>query len=209
MKIMTRVFSVLMMVAVLVGNACGTVAAQDLSEGVMLVATAKLDGTLFQQTVVIAAPLPNGSHVGFIINRPTTVKLDSLLPDEESSRNVVDHVSQGGPLYTNGVFAVARGEASDKSALPLVPGLFAVLDSQGVDRTLAKAPNDARYFIGLITRTPNQLKQQIDSGDWGVKRVDVDTVFCETPGLWSALRSTMHTSDATGTSAAVTSIRTS
>ena len=49
--------------------------AEDLSQPVILVASSALDGSPFEQTVVVAAPLPDGGHIGFIINKPMNVKL--------------------------------------------------------------------------------------------------------------------------------------
>src|SRR5215831_6145837 len=133
MKLTTRFFSVLAVAGILLGSASAA-RAQDLSQTVTLVATADLDGTVFEQTVVLAAALPNGNHVGFIINRPANVKLESLFPAQESSHNVVDGVYLGGPALANGVFAVVRGEPldTDEKAVSLLPGLYAVLDGQGV-----------------------------------------------------------------------------
>ena len=198
MKLTTRFFSVLALASMLLG---GAAQAQDVSETVMLVATASLDGTVFEQTVVIAAPLSNGNHVGFIINKPANVKLDSLFPDQESSHNVVDGVYLGGPALANGVFAVVRGEHTDTNdkVVSLLPGLYAVLDGDAVDRVLAETPNDARYFVGMTVWGPKQLEQQVRSGAWVVKPADASSVFRKTSGLWSELRATTTRSDATGT----------
>ncbi|HEU4644654.1 MAG TPA: hypothetical protein VFS80_03715, partial [Burkholderiales bacterium] len=35
----------------------------------------------YRQTVLIAAPAPNGGHVGVILNRPTRRTLGSLFPE--------------------------------------------------------------------------------------------------------------------------------
>jgi putative AlgH/UPF0301 family transcriptional regulator len=201
MKLTTRLFSVLAVAGMLLGAAGGAARAQDLSQTVMLVATAGLDGTVFEQAVVIAAPLPNGNHVGFIINRPANVKLTTLFPDQETARNVVDGAYLGGPAMANVLFAVVRGEPTepDEKMVPLLPGLYAVLDGSGVDRVIAETPNDARYFIGVTLWDPKQLEQQVRSGDWVVKAADASAVFRKTNGLWSELRATTTRSDANGT----------
>jgi putative AlgH/UPF0301 family transcriptional regulator len=201
MKSTTRFLSVLALAGILLGPAGGAARAQDLSETVMLVATAGLDGTVFEQTVVIAAPLPNGNHVGFIINKPAKVKLDSLFPEQESSHKVADGVYLGGPALGNALFAVVRGEPGDANdkVVSLLPGLYAVLDGNGVDRVLEETPNDARYFIGMIVWDQKQLEQQVRSGAWAVKPADASAVFRKTTGLWSELRATTTRSDANGT----------
>ncbi len=50
----------------------GTIAAApaaDLSQAVILVASARLADSSFAQTVILAAPLPQGGHLGFVVNR--------------------------------------------------------------------------------------------------------------------------------------------
>ena len=66
----------------------GVARAADRSQAVVLVASQDLDGSPFEQTVVIAAPLLDGGHIGFIVNRPTPVKLETLFPDEAEMRKV-------------------------------------------------------------------------------------------------------------------------
>src|ERR1700731_4608011 len=102
----------------------GAAGAADLSEAVILVASDRLAGSIYEQTVILAAPLPQGGYLGFIVNRPTSVKLESLFPDQASTHNVVDPVYAGGPVLPRAVFAVLR-KAPDNNGnfLPLMPGL--------------------------------------------------------------------------------------
>jgi putative AlgH/UPF0301 family transcriptional regulator len=125
--------------------------AADLSEAVILVASDRLTGSPFQQTVILAAPLPQGGHFGFIVNRPTTVKLESLFPEQTSTHNVVDPVYAGGPAMPRAVFAVTRNAPHDGGqVLSPMPGLAVVIDADTVDRIIETRPNDARYFMGLM-----------------------------------------------------------
>src|SRR5438477_5014222 len=83
---MKRAIHLFLLSLVLMTGGVRVAVADDLTQAVTLVATDVLDGTPFEQTVLIAAPLPNGGHVGFIINRPTDVKLATLFPDDTRSR---------------------------------------------------------------------------------------------------------------------------
>jgi hypothetical protein len=53
-----------------------------------LVATERLAGSGYGETVLIAAPLRNGASIGFIINRPTGVKLGALFLEHAPSRKM-------------------------------------------------------------------------------------------------------------------------
>jgi len=93
--------------------------------------------------------------VGFIINRPTDVKLATLFPDDASSRRVDAPVSYGGPMLPRAVFALTHKAPDDDSDIvTLMPGLVAVLDAAGVDHIVETTPNDARYFVGLVVWAP-------------------------------------------------------
>jgi putative transcriptional regulator len=179
-------FSLLVMAA----SVARVASADDSSQAVTLVATDALEGTPFEQTVIVVAPLPNGGHVGFIINRPTDVKLATLFPDDASSRRVDDPVSFGGPMLPSAVFALThKAPDGDSDVVTLMPGLVAVLDAAGVDHILETTPNDARYFVGLVVWSPEELTAQVDGGVWDVKPADPNLVLRAKSGrLWQELR---------------------
>ena len=170
----------------------GATRAADLSQAVMLVASDSLAGSPFEQTVIVAAPLPQGGHVGFIVNRPTGVKLETLFPEQTSTHKVVEPVYAGGPAMPRAVFAVTR-KAPDNSAdvFPLMPGLVAVVDAETVDHIIETMPNDARYFVGLMVWAPDELETQVDAGAWDVRPADVESVLpANAKGLWKSLSGT-------------------
>jgi putative AlgH/UPF0301 family transcriptional regulator len=180
-------------IAALLIGMTGVVHAEDLSEPVLLVASSMLEGSAFAQTVVLAAPLPNGGHIGFILNRPTSAKLGTLFPNDDAAQKVNEPVYIGGPAMLNGVFAVTRNAPSDGgTVVPLVPGLVAVLDASTVDRILATRPNDARYYAGLMLWEPDELEKEVGANAWEVRAADADTVLrAKSRGLWNALRGPM------------------
>lgn len=164
--------------------------AEDGPQGMMLVATGDLDGTPFQRAVLVAAPLSQGGYVGFIINRPTQVRLESLLPDQPSSRRVIDPVYVGGPQLKESVFALTRkAPAKHGTVIALSSDLFAVLDGDSVERVIESTPNDARFVLGLIIWGPDQLDEQIRAGVWDVRPADANAVFRrKSGGLWDELQ---------------------
>jgi putative AlgH/UPF0301 family transcriptional regulator len=157
------------------------------------VASGRLVGSIYEQTVVLAAPLPQGGHLGFIVNRPTHVKLETLFPEQPSTRNVADPVYAGGPVLSNALIAVTR-KAPDNNGkfFSPMPGLAVVIDSATVDRIIETTPNDARYFVGLMIWGPDDLEDEIRDGAWEVRPADVDTVLrTNSNGLWKSLEGPM------------------
>ena len=177
---------------VLFAGMTGAARAADLSEAVILVASDRLAGSIYEQTVILAAPLPQGGHLGFIINRPTHVKLETLFPQQPSTRNVADPVYAGGPVLSNAVFAVTRkapdNNGNNGNFFSPIPGLVVVIDAATVDRIIETTPNDARYFVGLMFWAPDDLEDEIRNRAWEVRPADVDTVLrANSTGLWKSL----------------------
>lgn len=189
MKITASVTRSLAILLVVFGCAAGTASATDLSQPVTLVATPSLASTEFSETVLFAAPLPNGMHIGFIVNRPTEVALAKAFPEHAPSRKVVDPVYFGGPDLPQMVYAVVRTPPKDaENLLQPMPGLVLVMDGDAVDRIIETTPNDARYFTGLIVWQPGELDDEVRAGAWEASPADASTVFSANPEiLWKTL----------------------
>jgi putative AlgH/UPF0301 family transcriptional regulator len=194
---MKRLAQVLLLSVLMSASVARVALADDASQAVTLVATDVLEGTSFEQTVIVATRLPSGGHLGFIINRPTDVKLATLFPEDASSRRVHAPVSYGGPILSSAVFAVTHKAPDGASDIvTLMPGLVAVLDAAGVDRILETTPNDARYFVGLVVWAPEELGAQVDGGAWDVKSADPNLVLRAKSGrLWQQLRGSKSKAD--------------
>jgi putative transcriptional regulator len=170
----------------------GAAHAADVSHAVLLVASERLAGSSFAETVILAAPLPQGGHMGIVINRPTDVRLERLFPEQASAHNVVDPVYAGGPMLSDFLFAVTRTPPKGAGGVvPLMPGLVAVLDATKVDRIIETTPNDARYFVGLMLWKPQQLEEEIRAGAWQVRPPSLDTILrSHAAELWKSLEGT-------------------
>lgn len=143
----------------------------------------------YRQTVLIAAPAPNGGHVGVILNRPTRRSLGSLFPEHEPSKKVADPVYYGGPFARGALVALVRTDANPgEGSLPLMKNLFIAFRANTIDRVIETTPNEARYYVGYVGWRPGELKSELDRGLWSVLDADVDAVFRkETEGMWEEL----------------------
>jgi len=143
----------------------------------------------YRQTVLIAAPAPNGGHVGVILNRPTRRSLGSLFPEHEPSKKVVDPVYYGGPFSRGALVALVRADQSPGSgSVPLMKDLYLAFRANTIDHVIETTPNEARYFVGYVGWRPGELKSEIDRGLWSVVNADLDMVFRkDTDGLWEEL----------------------
>jgi len=169
--------------------ACGGAAAQSQDEAIILVAHPQFRDADYRQTVLIAAPAPNGGHVGVILNRPTRRTLGTLFPEHEPSKKVVDPVYYGGPFSRGALVALVRADAPPGTgSVLLMKNLYLAFRANTIDHVIETTPNEARYFVGYVGWRPGELKSEIDRGLWAVQNADVDMVFRkDTDGLWEEL----------------------
>ena len=166
---------------------CGTAAAQE--GALLLVAHPAFRDLEWRQTVIIAAPAPNGGHVGVILNRPTKRSLGSLFPEHEPSKKVIDPVYYGGPFSRTALVALVHADRSPGAgAVPIMKDVYLAFRANTIDHVIETTPNDARYFVGYVHWLPGELRSEIDRGLWSVLDADVDMVFRkDTDGLWEEL----------------------
>jgi putative transcriptional regulator len=171
--------------------ACGSAFAQGQDEAVILVAHPAFRDLEYRNTVLIAAPAPNGGHVGVILNRPTRRSLGSLFPEHEPSKKVADPVYYGGPFSRGALVALVKADnAPGAGSVPLMKSLYLAFRANTIDHVIETTPNEARYFVGYVGWRPGELKSEIDRGLWSVHGADLETIFRkDTEGLWEELQS--------------------
>jgi putative transcriptional regulator len=163
--------------------------AQGQDDAIILVAHPAFRDLEYRQTVLIAAPAPNGGHVGVILNRPTRRSLGSLFPEHEPSKKVADPVYYGGPFSRGALVALVRGdEAPGAGSVLLMKNLYLAFRANTIDHVIETTPNEARYFVGYVGWRPGELRSEIDRGLWSVSNADLEVIFRkDTEGLWEEL----------------------
>src|SRR5262245_40444239 len=163
--------------------------AQSQEEAMLLVAHPAFRDLEYRQTVLLAAPAPNGGHVGVILNRPTRRSLGSLFPEHEPSKKVLDPVYYGGPFSRGALVALVRSDqAPGAGSVLLMKNLYLAFRANTIDHVIETTPTEARYFVGYAGWRPGELKCEIDRGLWSVTGADLETIFRkDTEGLWDEL----------------------
>jgi putative transcriptional regulator len=184
MKVVLRTLALLAFIA-----ACAPALAESQDEAVILIAQPGFRDLEYRQTVLIAAPVPSGGHVGVILNRPTRRSLGSLFPEHEPSKKVADPVYYGGPFSRGALVALVRADsAPGAGSVLLMKNLYLAFRANTIDHVIETTPNEARYFVGYVGWRPGELKAEIDRGLWSVAGADLDTIFRkDTEGLWEEL----------------------
>lgn len=155
-------------------------------DAVFLVAHPAFRDAGYFHTVLLAAPIPGGGHIGVILNRPTNRSLNSIFPEHEPSKKVSEPVRYGGPFSPSALVALVKSETNPGAgALPLMKNLFIAFRAATIDTVIEKTPNDARYFVGYVGWRPGELKSEVERGLWAVVNADREKVFQkDTSDLW-------------------------
>ncbi|HYR35256.1 MAG TPA: YqgE/AlgH family protein [Burkholderiales bacterium] len=170
--------------------AISAVAAQaaDLSKSVILVAKPELTDALYGSAILVVTPIGGDQHAGFIVNRPTGVKLSQLFPEDGPSQKVVDPVYLGGPFNPQVIFALVESNRNPGGqSLELMPGLYAAVEADTVDNIIRTAPEHARFVAGLVLWQPGELRTEIERGVWYVLAPDAHLALQPSQGLWEEL----------------------
>ena len=182
-------FAAAFLLVLVSGVAPGIARAQLQEDAMLLVAHPAFRDLEYRQTVLLAAPAPNGGHVGVILNRPTKRSLGSLFPEHEPSKKVVEPVFYGGPFSRGALVALVRADQTPGGgSVPLMQNLYLAFRANTIDHVIETTPNEARYFVGYVGWRPGELKSEIDRGLWSVMNADPDTIFRkDTDSLWEEL----------------------
>jgi phospholipid transport system substrate-binding protein len=150
----------------------------DVTQPVLLVASSTMSGA-YARTVLFAMPARDGTHAGFVLNRPTDVRLASLKSP----------VFAGGPEHADTLFAFVRTSASPADrALPVLPGLYLAFRESDVELILERFAPRTRVFAGMVSWKAEELDDEVQQGFWHVLDADVELVLeGSIDSLWSRL----------------------
>jgi len=163
--------------------------AADLTQTVLLVAKRNLRDRLYGSSILIAKPIGDERHVGFIMNKPTNMTLGKLFPKHAPSQKVIDPVYLGGPMGPEVIFAMVKDAKSPGGrSLQLTSGIYLAYDSAVVDRIIETQPQQARFFAGMVLWAPSELDEEVRRGLWYVLDPQPDLFLRKsTDSLWEEL----------------------
>ncbi|RFU42887.1 YqgE/AlgH family protein [Actinomadura logoneensis] len=163
--------------------------------GTLLVATPQLDDPNFRRTVVLVVEHDDGGGdggtLGVVLNRPTEVPVDRVLPPWAELVTVPSVVFQGGPVALDNALALARlpGEEEPLGWRPLDgdPSVARVglVDLDAPPALLAPELLQLRVFAGYAGWGAGQLLGEIEDGAWYLVAAEAGDVFAAEPErLW-------------------------
>lgn len=176
-------------------------AGQDVVAGGLLVAMPALTDPNFSLSVIYLLEHGDDGTVGVVLNRPSEVSLQHVLPTWAPLATGSELFHVGGPCQTDAALCLARGELLDSRVgidggrdelavvglKPVGSGVYlADLDVKPVPS--AQLVTDIRVFAGYAGWSAGQLTAELAEGAWLCLQSLPEDVFTTTPStLWRAV----------------------
>jgi putative transcriptional regulator len=161
-----------------------------LDKGMLLVASRDLpDPNFWESVVLLIVHGPNGT-VGVIINRPSDVKLATVLPGIKALRGRSDTVYLGGPVLADRVLLLIRTAKAPEDAMGVFDDVYASASLDVLKHEVERRGSKPRFraYAGHAGWAPGQLEAEVARGDWYVTSADADNVLAAKPrDLWRKL----------------------
>ena len=157
--------------------------------GVLLVATASITGSMFEQSVVLVTRTPADETIGVIVNRPLDVPPPADLAALPGVGARLHRVHRGGPLAPAAYFAIAETAAAPAGTLAAADGVRFAAGQASIKALFDGVGNGrVKLFLGYAGWAPGQLESEIARGHWQALRVDPEALFDTAPDtLWERL----------------------
>lgn len=172
--------------------------------GSLLVATPLLEDPNFKRTVVLILDHDDDSTLGVVLNRPSEVAVDQVLPSWTELVTGPPVLFQGGPVALDSALGIGRVPGGEASAVgngnPAGPvgwralggasgaGRVGLVDLDAPPALLAGALLQLRLFAGYSGWGVGQLRSEIEEGAWYVVQAEPGDAFTAEPGtLWRSV----------------------
>lgn len=153
----------------------------------LLLAMPQVLDPFFHKSVVLLVQHEEEGSLGFIVNRPTELKISEILEDLEVSWGGEEDSSAffGGPVNPEVGTLVYLDKTSEDDGKELIPGVSATQSVNDLD-LLSRLPADSfRLFLGYAGWGEGQLEQELLRNDWLIAPVKHDLIFTDTPDdMW-------------------------
>ncbi|MFN3402679.1 MAG: YqgE/AlgH family protein [Cytophagaceae bacterium] len=155
--------------------------------GDILISEPYLGDNNFERTVILLCEVNNTGVLGYVLNKPTLVALDSVI---ESIVSNTEMLFIGGPVSQDSLHFIYKNEYNIEGSVKIMDNLYwggnfdQVIDLIN-NRQLN--PEDFRFFLGYSGWDEGQLEEELKNNSWIVSSIDEDELFKTEPEeLWRA-----------------------
>lgn len=151
--------------------------------GRLLIATPAINDGNFDRSVIFMLHHDMVGALGVVINRPSSLSIDELLPRWADLACSPPLIFDGGPVEPNGFIGIAQStsdEPEDATMIPNTSGLVTI-DLEGDPALTATRIRRLRIFRGYAGWGPRQLDTEITSGAWFIVDVVEGDLWTDRP----------------------------
>ena len=168
--------------------------ASDLSSPVLLVAMPQVLDPFFHRSVVLLVRHEEEGSIGFIVNRPTDIRVREILKGMELEWQGRDEAVAhfGGPVQPQLGTVLFGTETADgpietEGMAEVLPGLGITQHVGDLSQLAAEPPDRFRLLLGYAGWGAGQLVEEILRNDWLTAPPSLDLIFAPDPSeLWAA-----------------------
>lgn len=165
-----------------------------LGKGIFLVAAPSLRDPNFRQSVVLLCEHGPEGALGVVVNRPTAMSISEALPQIPILEGSGHVLYAGGPVQTNQVMLLYRGDQRPENAHHVFDGVCLGGDLGMVERILTGVgtKESFRAYLGYSGWGPGQLESEMKTGSWMTLPADPKLVFEKDPAhVWGEVLLTL------------------
>ena len=156
----------------------------NVQKGNLLISPPLTEDDFFHNSVIFLTHHSNDSVVGFIINKPTDIKINDLIEDFP---NIELKVYYGGPVATDNLYFIHRVPDKINGSIHIISDLYWGGEFDQVkqlinDRILNS--NDIRFFIGYSGWEVDQLRDELENQSWIIDELDHSLFEWDVLKLW-------------------------
>lgn len=150
-----------------------------------LVATEQLEGTSFQEAVILITHYSDRGATGLTINRPTDIPLKKIFPHIPQFEQLNDSLYLGGPVSANAIFVLLRTDQPGENMHRIAKDIYFSTAKNAFSEPVT---GSARTYAGYAGWAPGQLQAEIARGDWLLVHTTPDIIFEKNPSIiWPRL----------------------
>lgn len=161
----------------------------EVNAGRLLVATPATVDPNFARSVVLVLEHSQAGSLGLVLNQPTELAVDDVLPRWSAAVSPPATVFRGGPVEQQAALCLGRWRSVPAGDEPpswrQVVGRLGTIDLDADPEALEPHLDAVRLFAGYSGWAPGQLDGEIEAGGWFVvDAVEDDPFGADSEELW-------------------------
>jgi putative transcriptional regulator len=156
-----------------------------MEKGNILISEPFLGDPNFERSVVLLCENNNEGAFGFILNRPSILTLDSVLPGIVAS---AETLYIGGPLAQDSLYFIYRNHVPLEKSVAIGENLYWGGDFEQLKTLIQKKKidlSDFRFFLGYSGWGEGQLKNEMNENSWILEQAGANDIFDFEPNeMW-------------------------